>query len=117
MNIFDRVRRIFGKKDSHYEAALRKRADAIREALPEDASTLDRLKAILALVSDAEEDTVEAESRLLEDLELGDMEIMEIEILSEDVFGVDLSTAELNLADTLGDLADLIDGKREKAGA
>jgi acyl carrier protein len=59
---------------------------------------------------------VDAGSRLLEDLHLGDVEMMELELLVEELFGVRLSRSDLNVPETLGELAALIDkrggGKR-----
>ena len=112
MGLFDRVRDLFGRKPGPYEEAQSERVEAIRGAVPEDASGLDYLLAMVALISEAEEKDVGPDTRILEDLAFGDTEYMELEILCEDLFGIQISSAELNLADTLGDLARTLDRKR-----
>lgn len=113
MGLFDRVRDIFGKKTpGPYEAAQRERVDAVRRAVPEDAPTLESVRAVVALITAAEEEDVKGDSRILEDLGFGDLEMMELELICEDLFGVQLASDDLNLADTLEDLARIIDRKK-----
>ena len=112
MGLFERVRELFGKPAGPYEKAQKERVEAVRKAVPDGSPTLDYLLAMVALVSDAEEKKVGADSRLLEDLEFGDLEYMEIELLCEDLFGVEIPGSELNLAESLGDLARMIDRLR-----
>ncbi|MHC4600659.1 MAG: hypothetical protein ACYS47_16820 [Planctomycetota bacterium] len=114
MGLFDRVRDLFRKPPGPYEGAQQEKVEAIRGAVAEDAATLDFVKACVALISEADEEKAKAEARLLEDLEFGDLEIMELEILCEDLFSIKISSAEMNLVDTLGDLASLIDRKKDE---
>ena len=93
-------------------ASTVEKVEAIRGAMSEDAETMDFVRASVALISEAEEEKTKAETRFLEDLEFGDLEMMELEILCEDLFSIDIKGAEMNLVDTLGDLASLIDRKR-----
>ncbi|MHC4777331.1 MAG: hypothetical protein ACYTFG_02010 [Planctomycetota bacterium] len=112
MGLFDRVRDLFRRPPGPYEEAQKERVEAIRGALPEDAPTLEAVRASIALISETEEEKVKGESRLLEDLELGDVEMMELELLCEDMFEIQISGSEMRLVDTLSDLASLIDRKR-----
>jgi acyl carrier protein len=112
MGLFDQVRKLFGRPPGPYEAAQKERVEAIRGAVEEGGATLEFLRAMVALISEAKEEEVKGESHLLEDLQFGDVEMMELELLCEDLFEIELSGAELNLVDTLSDLATLIDRKK-----
>lgn len=113
MGLIDRVRSLFGgDREGPYEEAHRERLEAIRTALQEEATTLDALVAAVGLLSAADPEKITADARLLEDLGLGDLEMMELEVICEDFFRVPISSSELNLAETLQDLARMIDKKR-----
>ena len=113
MGLFERVRGLFAGERGPYEESHRERVKAVRAAVGDDASTLDLVKAVVALVAPSlEEKDVEGEARLLEDLGFGDLEMTELEVLCEDLFGVSISQTELNLLDTVDDLVKFIDEKK-----